>query len=221
MNSQRRNGFTLIELLVVIAIIAVLAAILFPVFARVRENGRRTSCVSNVRQLTLAMMMYIHDYDGHYPPRYPDFTPGPMFRCRTCRTVDWRPYARPYVKNEQVFVCPSDIGAPPQLASDPMNKVSPRPGRMADFYGSSYCFQVALTRIRSEAAVPRSSETVMLAEIYRWHSYDEDLKLALGQGGHPFGVSSFADGHAVARLPPSAADNQCEPPQIPGIGLVP
>ena len=64
---RRRLGFTLIELLVVIAIIAILAAILFPVFARAREKARQTQCLSNYKQLALAVQMYIQDYDGVYP----------------------------------------------------------------------------------------------------------------------------------------------------------
>ncbi|GAH67153.1 unnamed protein product, partial [marine sediment metagenome] len=62
--------FTLIELLVVIAIIAILAAILFPVFARAREKARQTSCLSNVKELTLAFLMYVDDYDEYLPPYY-------------------------------------------------------------------------------------------------------------------------------------------------------
>jgi prepilin-type N-terminal cleavage/methylation domain-containing protein len=65
-STYRRTGFTLIELLVVIAIIAILAAILFPVFARARENARRASCMSNLKQIGLGMMMYVQDYDGKY-----------------------------------------------------------------------------------------------------------------------------------------------------------
>ena len=68
----RRSGFTLIELLVVIAIIAILAAILFPVFARARESARRTSCISNLKQLALGTMMYAQDYDETYPMSYQD-----------------------------------------------------------------------------------------------------------------------------------------------------
>ena len=64
---HKRSGFTLIELLVVIAIIAILAAILFPVFARARENARRTSCVSNLKQIGLGIMQYTQDYDERYP----------------------------------------------------------------------------------------------------------------------------------------------------------
>lgn len=64
---MKRKAFTLIELLVVIAILAILASILFPVFARARENARRASCLSNMKQLGLAMMMYVQDYDECYP----------------------------------------------------------------------------------------------------------------------------------------------------------
>jgi prepilin-type N-terminal cleavage/methylation domain-containing protein len=65
---RQRGGFTLIELLVVIAIIAILAAILFPVFAQAREKARQTTCVSNLKQIGTAFMMYVQDYDETYPP---------------------------------------------------------------------------------------------------------------------------------------------------------
>ncbi|MES2465576.1 MAG: prepilin-type N-terminal cleavage/methylation domain-containing protein, partial [Armatimonadota bacterium] len=75
MNTRRSSGFTLIELLVVIAIIAILAAILFPVFAQAREKARQTSCLSNVKQICLALNMYAQDADETYPPaRYSNAT---------------------------------------------------------------------------------------------------------------------------------------------------
>ena len=72
---MKRKAFTLIELLVVVAIIGILAAILFPVFARARENARRASCMSNVKQLSLASLMYAQDYDERLVPSYDDRTP--------------------------------------------------------------------------------------------------------------------------------------------------
>jgi len=92
---EMRKGFTLIELLVVIAIIAILAAILFPVFARAREKARQASCLSNLKQIGLASVMYAQDYDERFVIyRYPD----PYF---------WPDKLQPYIKNTQVMVCPS------------------------------------------------------------------------------------------------------------------
>lgn len=92
------KGFTLIELLVVISIISILAAILFPVFARARENSRRASCQSNEKQIALGAMMYAQDYDEHTVPLY-DYTPG---------QTNWSYNLLPYIKNTQVFNCPSE-----------------------------------------------------------------------------------------------------------------
>jgi|LSQX01.1.fsa_nt_gb prepilin-type N-terminal cleavage/methylation domain-containing protein/prepilin-type processing-associated H-X9-DG protein len=94
-----RNGFTLIELLVVIAIIAILAAILFPVFARARAKARQTSCLSNVKQISLALMMYAQDYDERYP--VVSHSTG----------YDWWQPVQAYVKNAQVFRCPAYGGS--------------------------------------------------------------------------------------------------------------
>ena len=94
------RAFTLIELLVVIAIIAILASILFPVFARARENARRASCQSNLKQIGLGMMMYIQDYDERYP----------MAEWTVLPSVDgaWPVLLQPYLKSTQIFHCPSD-----------------------------------------------------------------------------------------------------------------
>jgi prepilin-type N-terminal cleavage/methylation domain-containing protein/prepilin-type processing-associated H-X9-DG protein len=99
---RRRSAFTLIELLVVIAIIAILAAILFPVFAQAREKARTTTCVSNGKQMGTALMMYAQDYDERLPRVYTaNFGPvnnGPR---------DWKQDIEPYVKNRDVFRCPT------------------------------------------------------------------------------------------------------------------
>lgn len=110
------KAFTLIELLVVIAIIAILAAILFPVFARARENARRTNCVSNVKQMGLGMMMYAQDYDENIPGRNTFQGRGVGYNCSSGATgcvllydvINNRPYLlEPYLKNRQIFICPS------------------------------------------------------------------------------------------------------------------
>jgi len=93
-----RRGFTLIELLVVIAIIAILAAILFPVFARAREKARQTSCLSNVKQLSLGNVMYAQDYDE----RTVIFAQG-----ASGGNPQWHYLIEPYLKNENIYICAS------------------------------------------------------------------------------------------------------------------
>jgi len=106
---MRKTGFTLIELLVVIAIIAILAAILFPVFAKAREKARQTSCLSNVKQISLGIMMYVQDYDEEYPRIYRNASPGRMTYPGggSSSGLMWYGVIFPYVKNIQIFNCPS------------------------------------------------------------------------------------------------------------------
>ena len=104
----RGRGFTLIELLVVIAIIAILAAILFPVFAKAREKARQASCLSNTKQLALGCLMYSQDYDTKYPFTYWNGPPPPPWNGVW---VYWYQLIMPYVKNNQIFYCPSYGGA--------------------------------------------------------------------------------------------------------------
>jgi prepilin-type N-terminal cleavage/methylation domain-containing protein/prepilin-type processing-associated H-X9-DG protein len=94
-----RHGFTLIELLVVIAIIAILAAILFPVFARAREKARQAACSSNVKQISLGILMYCQDYDEKMPIEFFGWSNVPP---------TWREIIAPYLKNIQIFQCPSE-----------------------------------------------------------------------------------------------------------------
>ena len=134
-----RRGFTLIELLVVIAIISILAAMLFPVFATARAKGRQVACLSNLRQLGMAMTLYYQDYNGLYPaenwatnadPRVPPFdvTTGGLFS---------------YLKNQEVYTCSSDPYAPRKLLSYEMN---------------------ALLMSLPESSVRKPSDTVLLLD---------------------------------------------------------
>jgi len=120
---MRRHGFTLIELLVVIAIIAILAAILFPVFARAREKARQASCQSNLKQIALAFKMYDQDYDERTPGGwYASWNATePYFWC-------WTIY--PYLKNKQLLVCPSNTAGTMGRAL-PIRRVTPAGGAAA------------------------------------------------------------------------------------------
>jgi prepilin-type N-terminal cleavage/methylation domain-containing protein len=108
-DARKASGFTLIELLVVIAVIAILAAILFPVFAQAREKARQSTCTSNLKNICFAHLMYVQDHDEVLPPQrsfrcplevvYPGI--GPM------RFVVWVDYLQPYLKDRKVLFCPA------------------------------------------------------------------------------------------------------------------
>jgi len=114
MKDRNRFGFTLIELLVVIAIIAILAAILFPIFNRARDAARRSTCLSNLKQLALAAQNYADSYNGNYPPARLSNWPWGDWNIRDPWNGVTQPYCLglraliPYVKNNKVFMCPSN-----------------------------------------------------------------------------------------------------------------
>jgi len=121
-----RSGFTLIELLVVIAIIAILAAILFPVFARARENARRASCQSNLKQIGLGFMQYSQDYDERYPLHFANndgsivtsWASSPTNAGEPGRDMGWAELIQPYVKSRQILQCPSEPTGPVSALSN-------------------------------------------------------------------------------------------------------
>lgn len=137
-NGMRRSkGFTLIELLVVIAIIAILAAILFPVFARARENARRTSCMSNLKQLGLGFMQYTQDFDEQYPGMI-------MATYNNALTYGipfgWADAMQPYIKSRQIFQCPSE--------STPIHQLPTERG-YTDYWFNSRLGQKSLAAVQS------------------------------------------------------------------------
>jgi prepilin-type N-terminal cleavage/methylation domain-containing protein len=138
--SNRKSAFTLIELLVVIAIIAILAAILFPVFGRARENARRSSCQSNQKQLGLALLQYTQDYDEKFPAGLP---------VNTWKGIGWAGQINPYVKAPQIFSCAND-----QNSSKPTAGGRPL----------SYALNM-IVGATSQAAFDDIARTIMLSEI--------------------------------------------------------
>ena len=128
---RKERAFTLIELLVVIAIIAILAAILFPVFARAREQARKTSCLSNTKQLNTSLLMYVQDFDETYPFANwrPDVAPWNVNKY----AAEWQNAIQPYIKNEQILHCPSDVN-PLMDANDIANPGGPTGPRTVTSY---------------------------------------------------------------------------------------
>ena len=126
---MQRRGFTLIELLVVIAIIAILAAILFPVFARAREKARQSTCTSNLKQIGLAIRMYSQDYDETFPnskiagmtSNYSEPAISNIMIPVERYYGGWPTLMAPYVKNTQLFWCPSDNNKPSTAANAPIS----------------------------------------------------------------------------------------------------
>ncbi|MHB8995619.1 MAG: DUF1559 family PulG-like putative transporter [Armatimonadota bacterium] len=201
-----RRGFTLIELLVVIAIIAILAAILFPVFAKAREKARQSSCLNNVKQIALGLIQYMQDYDERMPegssngwgdggaadPGYPH--------------GGYVDAIYPYVKNVQVFMCPSDslrdcvsngnIGGAHTYRSDVLPGTYPN-------QQLSYMYNYNL-HSRSQAQIEYPAQTVLVCEgIQRPYVYSTGQFLnplegrLIGGARHNEGMNlNFVDGHA-------------------------
>lgn len=152
------KGFTLIELLVVIAIIAILAAILFPVFARARENARRASCQSNMKQIGLGLLQYTQDYDERLPLNHQNSYTG------NGSYLGWAQLVQPYIKSYQLFQCPSEttsgstnIGQPwanagsPNSGAQDSNHTDYWYSRFAGNPPGEYAMGVATPKIQNSA----------------------------------------------------------------------
>jgi len=167
---KRGKGFTLIELLVVIAIIAILAAILFPVFAKAREKARTASCQSNLKQMGLGLLMYAQDYDQALPASYQwldGVNAWPLIR--------WGAVTYPYIKNAQVFVCPSDDTPYPDNGVSSIGPISygVNPNLMPGVRGT---FDVSITTITN------TSETIMVFDAWEARRYCANANFTLGGG---------------------------------------
>ncbi len=228
--NRYREAFTLIELLVVIAIIAILAAILFPVFAQAREQARATVCLSNTRQIGLALEMYTQDFDETFPIFYAYNTEVPN---TTIRAWAGDPLHKgvevellPYTKDKNIFACPDDQGG--TALADP-NYGCPGRTTYASCYGSSYRFCHGVfttvanessennafyttTQINTLAGLALPSETRMMRdEMFPWFGTDAKYGYIPDYytQWHPRGGGVvFADGHSKFVVSSAAFDNE-------------
>ncbi len=151
---QKRSAFTLIELLVVIAIIAIIAAILFPVFARARENARRSSCQSNLKQIAMGIIMYSQDNNEKWLAH--DYN-RPAAQVTATNPYAWADTLQPYLKSTQVFICPSAPNGAPLTS---VNGLTPDPTRA----GYTNYWMNLLANAQSDAAFSSPASTVLLGD---------------------------------------------------------
>lgn len=223
MNKENR-GFTLIELLVVIAIIAILASILFPVFAKARESARSTSCISNLKQIGTALQMYVQDNDGGFPIMHlqaaqsvgdvsSEFMNGhDIMRNQAildyCKVSSIKAIMEPYVKSGGIWKCPSDSGVDTNFA---LNK------RFTSYH---YRFWFMTNQLDpaydpntylNETWFPDPSRVYAFHEVVPFHDYRPYPNEPLGWAWYPDVKWNyvFVDGHAKTY---PVDKTQCRPP---------
>jgi len=208
-NKINLKGFTLIELLVVIAIIAILAAILFPVFAQAREKARQTTCLSNLKNMGTAIIMYTDDYDETYPYGSMDMGNGTWYT--------WLQILTPYVKNEKIWFCPS---SPLRTNAASYNYSSNRHMMPYYIYPSDPVAPVSMPAIKTPADIATifdgSYYSIVRDNLWlcgKWGVYlpgayevtgnyayqgsDSQGKSDYEKGRHNYGINiTYADGHA-------------------------
>ncbi|HEX8237460.1 MAG TPA: prepilin-type N-terminal cleavage/methylation domain-containing protein [Abditibacteriaceae bacterium] len=215
------KGFTLVELLTVMAVIAVLAAILFTVFARVRESGRRSVCQNNLKQIALAVQQYMQDGDGRFPLW--------LYHRNTNNLFGWNNALSPYIKNPAVFRCPS----------------APRKGIPDGDYGynwarlNNFIWKPLGTPVLNQAdtvheAYTPATSSIWLNADHTWLDNEEVISLEqlvqsscgrqfIGGISHSSGANySFLDGHVKWLTPRQMAEIDCQnaPLSLPG-GQIP
>jgi len=225
-NKISHRGFTLIELLVVIAIIAILAAILFPVFAKVREKARQTSCLSNEKQLALGFLQYSEDYDETMPAAPWDDTDS----------KSWGSAIYSYIKSTQVFVCPDDAhtSATTHVVSYGFNGdmsygVTGRPFKIAGFNApASTVLLFEVTGVTADVTTPANDYSpVQNGGGFVWSQYDtgemgqparnNSIDAVFPSGRHTSGSNfALADGHA--KWMRGAAVSAGDPAVVPASG---
>ena len=184
--SRKRIGFTLIELLVVIAIIAILAAILFPVFARARAKAQQSACLSNTKELGMACLMYADDWDGWQAYGEQNLGGSISWQC-------WDYFVSPYVKNTQIYVCPTDPN-PTGSASYQYNSsfANNETGDMHPDLGGAGWRQVNFRKV----ALP--AQRMLICEATGTHDFYDVTTLQYIATWHQSGCNMcFTDGHAT------------------------
>jgi prepilin-type N-terminal cleavage/methylation domain-containing protein/prepilin-type processing-associated H-X9-DG protein len=199
-----QRGFTLIELLVVIAIIAILAAILFPVFAKAREKARQTSCLNNCKQLGLSVIQYAQDYDERYP-----------LAMYTASGVNyyWVDEIMPFAKNTQILVCPShkgDVCSTGTCSNHIVHVRYPDLGYGFNHYYTNYPSGFVGLGGLSLGQVVRPAEVFMLMDFrcYYTATTTSVTSTLAERRSHNDGINiAFADGHAKWRASSSISVN--------------